>query len=339
MNETRRVLGDLTNRPGKRDFSKVLGDSGVKSGDGYCHDGDEDLILSKKVCLGAGKVREKCPADLEVGSKEKQPCKSLSISSGNSGSEENVESLNSDIAKEFKIPNVSDGDVHQSVLEVANATRDGCLSGVSMATSSQLRSKECSGFGGNCPSDAAHRNLIHEGLVTNCKNSEEALASEKLGEKKCGSTEWPRLPRQGSKFHELGRCATLKNDGVNAGDLLKNCSCSFCMKAAYIWSDLQYQDIKGRITASKKSQKEAHTLLQNTCVRADTDIHSRGNPKSSKLEYDLMGHWRSLFCHMEDIFAQENNQFQTDFVALKDLREKCKTDLEMFNGQRPAEKH
>ncbi|XP_022740057.1 uncharacterized protein LOC111292107 [Durio zibethinus] len=171
------------------------------------------------------------------------------------------------------------------------------------------------------------------------------LGVGRLASSKGGCIEWSKLPKassQSSRSFELERCVGLKNDGcenLNASvDMLKACSCSFCLKAAYIWSDLHYQDIKGRIAVLKKSQKEASILVQKSGRGKQTDIHSQGNfNKSSKLESDLMSQWRSLFLNMEDIFVHESNRLQAGYTALKDLRENCKMDLERITGM-PSEK-
>ncbi|XVF15157.1 hypothetical protein REPUB_Repub09cG0125900 [Reevesia pubescens] len=178
-----------------------------------------------------------------------------------------------------------------------------------------------------------------------CRNEGKDLGAGKWASSKSGCIEWSRLPMsssQSSRSFELERYVGLKNDGcvnLNAGiDMLKACSCSFCLKAAYIWSDLHYQDIKGRIAALKKSQKEASILVQKSGRGKQTDIHNQGNAnKSSKLESDLTNQWRSLFLNMEDIFVHESNQLQASYTALKDLRENCKMDLERITGM-PSEK-
>lgn len=63
-------------------------------------------------------------------------------------------------------------------------------------------------------------------------------------------------------------------------------------------------------SALKKSQKEANSLVQKYSSRGkDTSIHRQDNLyKSSILETDLTGQWRSLFLHMEDIFVRESSQ-------------------------------
>ncbi|MBA0589319.1 hypothetical protein Gorai_018073, partial [Gossypium raimondii] len=90
-------------------------------------------------------------------------------------------------------------------------------------------------------------------LNDSCRNDSRDLGVGRLASSEGGCVEWLRLPKsssQGFRSFELERCVGLKNDGsnLNAGaDMLKACSCSFCLKAAYIWSDLHYQDTKGRI--------------------------------------------------------------------------------------------
>ncbi|MBA0620493.1 hypothetical protein Gotri_007704 [Gossypium trilobum] len=195
-------------------------------------------------------------------------------------------------------------------------------------------------------------------LNENCRNEGEDLGFGRLASSEGGCIEWSRLPKsssQSSRSFELERCLGLKNGGVNlnADSILKACSCSFCLKAAYIWSDLHYQDIKGRIAGKnmllsvimvltlsvlKKSQKEARILVQKSGRGKQTDMNSQGNAnKSSKLESDLTSQWRSLFLNMEDIFVHEGNQLQASYTELKDLREDCKMDLERITGM-PSEK-
>ncbi|KAF6149165.1 hypothetical protein GIB67_026021 [Kingdonia uniflora] len=129
-----------------------------------------------------------------------------------------------------------------------------------------------------------------------------------------------------SKVLESEKCTAFNADsGSNTGadpELLKDCSCSFCLKAAYIWSDLHYQDTKGRIAALKRSRKEIKSVLDK----------SRNHPNNSaKLESDLMLQWRSLFLHTEGIIGQESTQLQSNLAKLKVLRENCKNDLGMIN--------
>ncbi|CAA7027157.1 unnamed protein product [Microthlaspi erraticum] len=137
---------------------------------------------------------------------------------------------------------------------------------------------------------------------------------------------------QNLRSFEMSRCSNVnkeEEEHVNqdvGDDLLKSCSCSFCLKAAYIWSDLHYQDIKGRLSALKKSQKMAGSLIQRNVKERPTDFHD--SVSSAKLQSSLMGQWRSLFLSMGDILAHESNHLQSSFLTMKELREDCKVDLE-----------
>ncbi|XP_039126511.1 uncharacterized protein LOC120262462 isoform X2 [Dioscorea cayenensis subsp. rotundata] len=111
-----------------------------------------------------------------------------------------------------------------------------------------------------------------------------------------------------------------------------SCSCSFCLKAAYMWMDLHYQDARGRLSALKKSRRYAKSIDQrfpshDFIAKLDQD----NSDLSNKLEFDLMQHWRSLFVHTENILTVESTQIQASLLKLKDLKEKCRKDLEMVS--------
>ncbi|KAL0856553.1 hypothetical protein Bca101_061706 [Brassica carinata] len=89
------------------------------------------------------------------------------------------------------------------------------------------------------------------------------------------------------------------NHDMVADDELRSCSCSFCLKVL------------------KKSQKETSTLIQRNGKGEPTDV-----------EFDVMGQWTSLFLNMDGILARESSRLQDSFVAMKELRENCKIDLE-----------
>lgn len=79
---------------------------------------------------------------------------------------------------------------------------------------------------------------------------------------------------------------------------------------AYLLPFVLYKTFIPYFLALKKSQKEANVLVQRSLRSQGIEQHhGQGNTnRISKLESDLMGQWRSLFLHMEDIFGRENSQ-------------------------------
>ncbi|XP_065873279.1 uncharacterized protein [Euphorbia lathyris] len=349
---TRVALGDLTNRPVKRNFSSISDDLGSQSECSHHKivvTGDQNLHLAKqsaKTKIGDDNGDEKGLLLEE----DKQASDSSATETDIDTSQGNAVSVVSNRSNENKeAPNLLDssvnfltrGTVTKSVDEVGDASRDSCDSTGSMPACSWSGKKDCDEEG-RLSSDVKQKNTA----INFCTSVEKDLDVVKLANSLCGSFESSMLPKsQGSKSFELDRCTTLKGDGhgcanfsAGGADLLKACNCSFCMKAAYIWSDLHYQDIKGRLGVLKKSQKEASILANKYAREKQTEIHTGNLNKSSNLESNLAAQWKSLFHHMEDIFVQESNQLQAGYVALKDMRENCKTDLERTNGM-PSNKY
>ncbi|KAF8019073.1 hypothetical protein BT93_H3826 [Corymbia citriodora subsp. variegata] len=371
----RPALGDVTNRPAKRRFSLVSDDlTGAKSQDrrGKCGiGGGGDAAFAEQVCLGVENLgKEKCTTRCEADGVEKSAVplfkdeKARSSSPGHdkfSGAggtlfsavvpnllSRSRETLNASHSS----PKVLGIEMNaRSVMEVGDASRDSCTSIVSSMSS----------LAGGKSSDGLkvrdeHADVVKEvdvdptrgstaqGPVTQVlSNCDEGLRIGKLASNTSGSIEWSRLPNsQGLKHFELIRCQSSEGNGPDnlsaEEDPLKSCSCSFCLKAAHMWSDLHYQDIKGRIAAVSKSQKEASSLVQKTDTAKDV-IHVPGNSnKSPNLEYALTNQWRSLFLHMEDILVREGRELQSSYCELKDMREKCKMDLDSTNKM-PLNRH
>ncbi|XP_059624297.1 uncharacterized protein LOC132267219 [Cornus florida] len=349
--KNRPVLGDITNRPGKRGLLLISGNSGIKSGDGVhkiVDDKEGDSEFANQVCLGVDNVvNEKCRSNCVVDDNQmgKRACVSPRPCSEINSLRGNIVSGISKIRSEVK------DSITDNVVEAGDASKHGCVSSISIST----------GSGSNATDsyDLEEKGNHDEGRET-CKVAQSDPHSEhldahvsrsdsrdqgvdNLASSEYESVECSRLPMsQESRSFELERCIGIKGDGSSNSsvgvDLIKACSCSFCKKVAYIWSDLHYQDMKGRIAALKKSQKEAGILVHRSCRDKGIDRHGQGNSnKFSKLESDLMGQWRSLFLHMEDILVRESSQLEASLLTLKDLRENCKTELEMINVM-PLEK-
>ncbi|KAL3637388.1 hypothetical protein CASFOL_018556 [Castilleja foliolosa] len=154
----------------------------------------------------------------------------------------------------------------------------------------------------------------------------------------CGSIGCTILPEsQESTVIDVEKSVETKNvNGCTAvTNSVKACSCSFCTKAGYIWLDLNYQDIKARVSAMKKSQKEASIVAER--IMRGKGIGKHGVERLSGvsgLESDLMYQWRSLFQHMVGVTEQESNQLEARLLQLNDLRDKCKMDLELIGATR-----
>ncbi|KAI5324521.1 hypothetical protein L3X38_033594 [Prunus dulcis] len=343
-------------------------DSKPKSGDGYGNNVDSengDSKFAKQVSLGFENiVREKCKTKIGAecntealsspkGTQDSEfsPTYTATDDSSNDNSDSVTLTMSNDIAEKSS----DTGDNASSVMGVADALMDNCTSIVSNSKCSGLCKNDCCDGGEKCQyektgqtSDVAQSIPLYEGLVTVVRgNDEKDLDDGNLASNKLCYANSSRLPgshgcSKSHEFEKLERCTTLKGDnvaGLNVGDdFLKGCSCSFCLKAAHILSDLQYQDIKGRISALKKSQKEANIFVEKSFRGKEIDTEGWPHPnKTSKLEYDLSSQWRSLFLHVEDMLVHESNHLQDSYVTLKDLRDNCKTELEMTSGM-PSEK-
>ncbi|KAL3527767.1 hypothetical protein ACH5RR_012423 [Cinchona calisaya] len=313
------VLGDVTNQLGKRGISSI-------SGDGICDNVDRRERArdkGKRACISP------------------RPCSRISSLKGN------VIMGISKIPNEIKDPkllkNVVDSSTVQATMQASDDPRCSLEDGVSRRNC--VSDTDCAEVEVICDSE--------EGQVGSGGSQDDdtdAHVSENDGDdhgvdnfvlSQTGSVDCTRLPEsQESRNFELERCSGLKADGclnsVTDTEFIKSCSCSFCTKAAYILLDLHYQDMKGRIAALKKSQKDASILVERSCRNKGTEKHgTRSSSKQPNLEHDLMTQWRSLFLHMEDIFAHESKGLEASLLSLKDLRDKCKTELEVINGTTP----
>ncbi|XP_011090519.1 uncharacterized protein LOC105171186 [Sesamum indicum] len=207
-------------------------------------------------------------------------------------------------------------------------------------------SRTVSETGGDCPHDgkdcnADEVNASPEGTQTDVSSYNNDLDDQNADNfvlSQSGSIDCTILPdSQESRVFGVDRAAKLKKVDecahMNGGpDSIRACPCSFCTKAAYIWLDLHQQDIKARMSAIKKSQKEAIILAERSCRNMVTDKHgTESSSRVSKLESHLTYQWRSLFQHMADIWEEEGNKLEASLLPLAELREKCKTDLELLN--------
>uniref|UniRef100_A0A1J3HNE4 Uncharacterized protein n=1 Tax=Noccaea caerulescens TaxID=107243 RepID=A0A1J3HNE4_NOCCA len=309
--ETRLALCDMTNVPSKRAISSILGDFLLKSGD------DSGKIVARE---GSG-VKFSKRLCLVVDDLVKESTRTSDTNDGSSSDDKNSfgDSENFDVKESQGETNAVDIGLGVQHLKVED--------GDAVVELSQNKDSNMTDFASQTDGTTGEDLTV---TVVSSSNSESddrlaMVASEGTG----------LLPNsQTIKSFSINRCSTVESMGIvnhdmDADDELKSCSCSFCLKAAYIWSDLHYQDIKGRLSVLKKSQKEASSLIQRNGKGKPTDIHgSENSNNSANSEFDLMGQWTSLFLNMEGILARESNHLQGSFVTMKELRENCKIDLE-----------
>ncbi|KAL8134028.1 uncharacterized protein LOC141712761 [Apium graveolens] len=331
VSKKRNALVDVTNFVGKREFSEISGgDVGErKKGKSVKQVFLEVGNLGKKESLAEGSV------DKER-SKEVLDCSRISP--------EVNELRNQFISEVSKLVknDLQHGRIDDGSQSIGDVWRDSCVSIIVKPTSPRvLDSVDVVGYQAKdegVGSQGEQSNTVCEHFDTDDDESDEdELDDDNLDSSKSESIDCLRFPEsQESRSSGLERCVGFKGDGLSDSpvgiDLMKACSCSFCTKAAYIWSDLHYQDIKGRLAALKKSQKEANILVQRSTKNKATDMHGQEKPEVLDLQSSLMGQWRSLFSHMEDIYGQESSQLVSNLYTLEELRDDCKTELESING-------
>ncbi|KAL0311637.1 UNVERIFIED_CONTAM: hypothetical protein Scaly_2923300 [Sesamum calycinum] len=194
--------------------------------------------------------------------------------------------------------------------------------------------KDCNGDEVNASPEGTQTDISSYNNDLDDQNADNFVLSQS------GSIDCTILPdSQESRVFGVDRSAKLKKVDecahMSGGpDSIRACPCSFCTKAAYIWLDLHQQDIKARLSAIKKSQKEAIILAERSCRNMVADKHgAESSSRVSKLESHLTYQWRSLFQHMADIWEEEGNKLEASLLPLAELREKCKTDLELLNSK------
>lgn len=238
LDHNRTVLGNLTNRPLKRKISSILNDSGVKSRDDCSKtlDGkDEESRFPKHERLKAAKfVKENCNRSSgEVCSTMALPRFDKEQESDCSPASSEADTALSYVLKETVQCSLLNDEVRLIQEDKQRVTDSEALGVPSLSTSvvptcPEDSKKDCSGI---MQINADNEEAIDHVL----RNDEKDIGICKLGSSNHGSTEWSRLPiSEGSKCLALQRCSGLKTDNCANqdmyGDLLKTCSCSFCLK-------------------------------------------------------------------------------------------------------------
>lgn len=299
--ETRLPLCDMTNVPSKRGISSILGDFLLKSGDDagktVAREGS-GVKFSKRLCLVVDDLVKESTrtSDANDGSSDDDK-----ISFGDSPAVD-ADSENFDVKESQGETNAVD-------------------------TAVELSQRECDKDSNVADFSSQTDPVAGEDLTMTLFSSSNCESDDRLATVAAEGTGLLASSETIKPFN-MSRCSAVDNN-MDADDELKSCSCSFCLKAAYIWSDLHYQDIKGRLSVLKKSQKEASSLIRRNGKGRPTDVYgSENSNNSTNVEFDVMGQWTSLFLNMEGILARESSHLQDSFVTMKELRENCKIDLE-----------
>ncbi|XP_042406449.1 uncharacterized protein LOC121996525 isoform X3 [Zingiber officinale] len=112
----------------------------------------------------------------------------------------------------------------------------------------------------------------------------------------------------------------------------ESCKCSFCLKAAYIWADLHYQDTRAKLAQLKKSKRLARSLKARSCSNKSSIKTAQSiSNRSPSLESQLTQEWQPLFLFTENIIVRETAELHDKFLRLKELKENCKRDLEKIS--------
>ncbi|KAK4366766.1 hypothetical protein RND71_014646 [Anisodus tanguticus] len=336
--KNRPVLGNITNQIGnKRPFSSLLGNSSLK-----CVDRGSENVGSKFVLVDDGNnAKRACVAP--------RPCNKIC------SSKVDVLSGIPNIPNQNQEPNLSRVDsstaISQGITGDNNENRSACGSAIEKRSFEVINDMDGLVTGVPAPAlsgtenhDAAPSCEINEGSEGTESDTDifpnvpDEQGLDNLVMSQTGSVDFARLPESQESRVKHDTC-TGRQTCENTSDLsasiesIKSCSCTFCTKAAYMWLDLHYQDTKGRISAIKKSQREASVLVERSCKGKELQMEDpEKNIEATNLESSLMGHWKSLFQHMEHIFQHEADQLEGSLVTLTDLKERCKTELDSCNG-------
>lgn len=352
--KNRPILGNITNQLGnKRPFSSLLGNSSLKSLDkGSENLGGEfvsvdDRDNAKRVCVTPRTCSKIRSSKVDVVSgvsnvpNQKQDPNLSRVDSATAISQSTIRDNNeNNDACGSAIEIANDGErIPKKSFEVINDV-DGLVTGVPVPVPVPVSVPALSGTEDHDATRSCEINEDSEGTESEdmFPNAPDEQDLDNLVMSQSGSVDFARLPESQESRVKFETCAGTQtcedNSGLNASiESIKACSCSFCTQAAYIWLDLHYQDTKGRISAIKKSQREASLLVERSVK--GKELQQEGpekNTEAANLESSLIGHWKSLFQHMEHIFQHEADQLEGSLVTLTDLKERCKTELDSFNG-------
>ncbi|KAL3818908.1 hypothetical protein ACJIZ3_004813 [Penstemon smallii] len=352
LRKSRKILGDVTNRLGKRGISEGE-KNGIKSLD----------FKRPRPCTGINSLKGNVISGISL---ENRVTNASDFGGGSIDVQNDRDAVNSveteagDLLKENAILGIAETkspDLKHAVDLTINGGKSQQL--VNSETNEELSdsfhadsSWTVSETSGDYLDDGKNFNANEANISTKYNlndindypNGTEDHIADNLVLSQSGSIDCTILQSQESRVFGTERSAESRKGDECADmcvgiDSIKACSCSFCTKAAYIWLDLNHQDIKARVSVMRKSQKEAMILAERSSRNKAIEKHGgESSRRVSSLESNLRYQWRSLFQNMAGIWEEEGNQLEASLLPLSDLREKCKTDLELINST-PLEKH
>lgn len=176
-----------------------------------------------------------------------------------------------------------------------------------------------------CSSELANKTSTNDG---ECLTQEEIIGSSG-NQKPLSSLE---ATAGGDMPSSSVQHASMGTGGLEEAVATKSCACSFCLKAAFMWMDLHYQDARSRLSVLKKNIKFARLLEEKSRgSEYAANVAGYNSKRAVGMEFELSQQQRSLFLYTENALVRESTQLHSTFVKLKELRENCKTNLETIS--------
>ncbi|CAD6242340.1 unnamed protein product [Miscanthus lutarioriparius] len=102
---------------------------------------------------------------------------------------------------------------------------------------------------------------------------------------------------------------SMRTGGLEEVFATKSCACSFCLKAAFMWMDLHYQDARSRLSVLKKNIKFARLLEEKSRgSEYAANVAGYNSKRAVGMEFELSQQQRSLFLYTENALVRESTQ-------------------------------
>ncbi|KAF8680768.1 hypothetical protein HU200_045614 [Digitaria exilis] len=103
--------------------------------------------------------------------------------------------------------------------------------------------------------------------------------------------------------------ASARTSGSEEAVATKSCSCSFCIKAASMWTNLHYLDARSRLSVLKKSIKFARSLeAKSKGDEYAANVDRYNSKRAVEMDFELSQQRRSLFLYTENALVRESTQ-------------------------------